>query len=591
MKYPKTRANQRSRPLRPTVSHLLVSHLLVSHLPVSSPDARKVFIMANTTLFKSQTLNTNTLNLAGGKAYAFSNKHALAQLAATGCLNRTFYATAEAQLDQVLTLLSGVSPEFIAKTAIYARQAGYMKDMPALLCAALTTRDWDAFKSAFAKSIDNGKMLRTFIQILRSGAVGRKSLGTVPKRAVLNWLEKRSDEKLFHDSVGNAPSLADVIKLVHPKPSRPEREALYGYLLGRTVDVSRLPEAVRAYEAFKADRSMPVPDVPFQLLTSLELGRKEWTEIARRAPWQMTRMNLNTFLRHGVFEDPAMRTLVANRLRDADTIRRARVFPYQLLTAFQNADEHLPSEVIQGLEDAMELALENVPAFPGAVEASESASPRRVQSLLEKFFYDSSFVIARAVHPVYVLVDVSGSMSSPVTGVRAGATTKTRCIDVAALFAAAILRKNPQAKVMPFDYNVVKLELHPSASVMTNARLLASVGGGGTSCSAPLAMLNKQEAKGELVIYVSDNESWMDQRLSRASATMLEWETYRQRNPKAKLVCIDLTPNATTQAPDRPDIFNVGGFSDAVFTLIDQFARGALHPDHWVGVIERIALT
>ena len=36
--------------------------------------------------------------------------------------------------------------------------------------------------------IDNGKMLRTFIQIVRSGAVGRKSLGTRPKRLVQRWL-------------------------------------------------------------------------------------------------------------------------------------------------------------------------------------------------------------------------------------------------------------------------------------------------------------------------------------------------------------------------------------------------------------------
>ena len=38
------------------------------------------------------------------------------------------------------------------------------------------------------------------------------------------------------------------------------------------------------------------------MLTALGLGRREWTAIARSAPWQMTRMNLNTFARHGVFE-------------------------------------------------------------------------------------------------------------------------------------------------------------------------------------------------------------------------------------------------------------------------------------------------
>ena len=45
----------------------------------------------------------------------------------------------------------------------------------------------------------------------------------------------------------------------------------------------------------------------------------------------MTRMNLNTFQRHGVFHDAEMVELIANRLRDAEAIKRAKVFPYQLL--------------------------------------------------------------------------------------------------------------------------------------------------------------------------------------------------------------------------------------------------------------------
>ena len=53
--------------------------------------------MANKKLFKSRTGKltpaTDTFNEAGGPAYSLSPKHQLAQYAATGCLNRTFYAT------------------------------------------------------------------------------------------------------------------------------------------------------------------------------------------------------------------------------------------------------------------------------------------------------------------------------------------------------------------------------------------------------------------------------------------------------------------------------------------------------------------
>jgi 60 kDa SS-A/Ro ribonucleoprotein len=40
-----------------------------------------------------------------------------------------------------------------------------------------------------------------------------------------------------------------------------------------------------------------------------------------------------------------------------------------------------------------------------------------------------------------------------------------------------------------------------------------------------------------------------------------------------KLVCIDLQPYTTTQAPDRSVILNVGGFRDAVFRVVPSFLR------------------
>jgi len=35
---------------------------------------------------------------------------------------------------------------------------------------------------------------------------------------------------------------------------------------------------------------------------------------------------------------------------------------------------------------------------------------------------------------------------------------------------------------------------------------------------------------------------------------------------------------------------NVGGFSDAVFRMVGDFAAGATDADHWVRDIERVAL-
>ena len=112
------------------------------------------------------------INNAGGDAYAMSPENALAQLAVTGCFNNTFYTTAESQLETVLDLVSKTDPEFVAKLAIYAHTSGYMKDMPAALMAHLASRNTSLCRRAFPRVISNGKMLRNFVQILRSGKFG-----------------------------------------------------------------------------------------------------------------------------------------------------------------------------------------------------------------------------------------------------------------------------------------------------------------------------------------------------------------------------------------------------------------------------------
>ena len=157
-------------------------------------------------------------------------------------------------------------------------------------------------------------------------------------------------------------------------------------MLGRSYDANALPKLVMQFEQFKAgEGSECARSSVHAVVGAAALPKRIGWSIAKNASWQTTRMNLNTFARHGVFEEHGLAGLIAARLRDAGEIQRARVFPYQLLTAYQNCDEAVPQEVRDALQDAMELAIANVPSIEGQV---------------------------------VVCPDVSGSMSSPVTGHR-----------------------------------------------------------------------------------------------------------------------------------------------------------------------------
>ena len=498
--------------------------------------------MANKGLFASAVAKllpqTDALNREAAPAYAYGPEAKLAQLAATGTLADSFYATAEQHLAEALEAAHGCDPLFVAKAAVYARQAGAMKDMPALLAAYLTVAEPDLAVRVFGRVVDTGRMLRTYVQIVRSGQVGRKSLGSRPKRLVTQWLERASIRDLMAAATGTSPSLADIVRMVHPKPADAGRRAFYGWLIGKPYDTAALPPEIASFEAWKRDTARPLPPVPFEWLTAHPLTAAQWGELAGRMGWQALRINLNTLARNGAFGVAGVTETVASRL----AIPGKGVLPYQLLVALRSVGEGVPLAVQAALETALEASLAKVPQVAGNV---------------------------------VVCPDVSGSMSSPATGYRKGASSTVRCIDVAALVAAAMLRTNRHARVLPFAVGVVDVRLDPNARLAVNAAKLAAVGGGGTNVSAPLALLNKERVAVDLVVIVSDNESWVDATgKGMSTQTMREWERLKNRNRNARLICIDIQPHGTAQAAGRADILNVGGFSDAVFDTVARFAAG-----------------
>ena len=101
------------------------------------------------------------------------------------------------------------------------------------------------------------------------------------------------------------------------------------------------------------------------------------------------------------------------------------------------------------------------------------------------------------------------------------------------------------------------------------------------------------------VVLVSDNESWVTGNQAFAlgargsTGVMTEWQKFvanqqRLGNDRPKLVCIDLQAYTTTQAPEREDILNVGGFSDAVFSVVSAFLSG--DASRFVAEVEAVEL-
>jgi 60 kDa SS-A/Ro ribonucleoprotein len=510
------------------------------------------------------------VNEAGGRAFALSDEMALAQYAVTGTFNSTFYATGKEQLEAVKVLAEKVSNDWLAKVIVYAAERGRLRDMPAFLLVTLATRaktehDYALFHAAARRVLvpGNGRVLRTFVQMAKSGQAGRKGLGSMMRDEVRRWLKDTPPEQLLSASVGEKPSLADIIKLVHPSPGgygeqALERSALYRYLIGKETPPHSLPPEIEPYATFKETRYGDFPRVRFELATGLARDTGDWVTIAKNASWNQLRQNLNTFQRHGVFEHPSVVLALAQKLADPNEIKRARALPYGLLAAYTYMGDSTPKALRDALLSATDTALLNTPKLPGKT---------------------------------VVCVDLSGSMESSVTGQREGATSKVECRDAAALIAVALARANDDCEVIGFTQEA-KFITGLEGNVLDVAQKLARAMSGGTDCSAPLRLIDSNKLSPNTVVMVSDNESWFGNGgYNRYGTTTAKaWERIAGRLPEANLVCIDLQPSFSVQVGDNPHVFNVGGFSDAVFDVLRAVASGEMSESHWHAAIDSIVL-
>ena len=337
--------------------------------------------------------------------------------------------------------------------------------------------------------------------------------------------------------------------MVHPKPAEAWRAAWFAWLIGKPHDEPRCrPRRGRSNASSAmppASRRRAVPDADCARHDAGAVGAGRTGRIlADGAP------EPEHLARHGVFEQPGMAKAIA---ASAPAGRgRERVLPYQLMSAFKAAGEAVPAVVQDALRDAMELAIGNVPSLHGRV---------------------------------VVCPDVSGVHAFPGHGLGRSATSTVRCVDVAALVAAAVLRKNRRARVLPFDFDVVDLRMNPRGFGHDQR---AEAGRHRRRRQLQRAAGSPEPRAGA----GGPGDPGLGQRVldgcarSGATATMREWETPGSATG-ARLVCIDIQPHATTQAAERVDILNVGGFSDVVFEMIANFAEGRMGAGHRVGEIER----
>ncbi len=520
---------------------------------------------------------TNLKNHEGAPAFKRDLAERIVQVLTTNTLGNTFYVKKEELTAETLEVLHEgvqVMPEFLARAIVYARNRAMLKTVPVIASVVLSTaKDKTLLSRVFDRTVLIPDDLRTYVQWCMSEKIkGVKGFGGCRVEPVRSWLNNMSGYHAvkYGSTQSKDITLRDIIRLSHPKPKSFEVSERFGYLcrgwsqignspspsnpiiwalekLKRTTDEG---EIIRLITAYNLPYEVVVPSVK-------SMSTKLWEALLKVAPYMNLLRSLKTFERNGVFEKEENLEYAVNRLTDLKELQKAKkLLPFRYLKAFNawTQDYGFKSVISDALDFGLNQSFVNMPDFPKGSR-------------------------------IAVCPDVSASMNGAMDGSTPWMTNSKRdpnimrYIDIAGIFASAVLKKSENTILLPFDTKLHSIPYCSRDTMMSIAKRITEFGGGGTSVGLPIQHLLDRKIKVDAMVGITDNVDWAygyGTSYSCRDGFLATWRNYRKQvNPEAKAFLVTIAPYATSCVPkDEPGVYSIFGWSDAVVGYVPLMLSG-----------------
>jgi len=482
----------------------------------------------------------DTVNLAGGKAFKLSLREAIAGAVLNAMLQDSYYQSGQDGLEQVQGLVdqadkAGDLP-FVAKAALYARRTHGLRSISHVIAGELGDRARGAgWKRAFYRNLpvrpdDVTEVIAYWNERHREedGSVKRhpnpmlRGLGAAFLRFDAYQLAKWKGSK-------GAVQLVDFVNLAHIRPptkGHPIHDLMNGTL-----------KPADTWEGAMSSVGQEVKDEDDKATAK----GKEWVRLVegKKLPYLAAVRNLVNIGNGATEAVPG----VCKLLTDPEAVRKCRVFPFQMKTAYDQVMEKVTNsanraKLMQAVSTAMDLSVENIPELSGKT---------------------------------LIVVDVSGSMQGQPAA-------------IASLFAASVLKRNPGADFMTFANNAQFRKPDPvgHSTLVLSELIKRFENGGGTNFASIFP-----EAQGhhyDRVIIFSDMQGWMEGGAEGLQKTFRAYCAHHKGRPF--IYSFDLKGSGTSQFPEER-VALMYGFSVKVFDVM-----GVLETDRHalINLIDKIDL-
>ncbi|MFE2040643.1 TROVE domain-containing protein [Streptomyces sp. NPDC059477] len=522
------------------------------------------------------TTGARTRTHEGGAAFVRDAKSALFLLAVVNLAGQdTFYESAGDRDDRFRSLvrqLAVADPEWTAGLLAWLRGSAHMRTAAVVGAAefvrARLTAEQRADLAPDARAAhDGGWNRRVIASVLQrpdepgellghwTRTYGRR-LPKPVKRGVADAVRRLYSARslLKYDTASKGYRFGDILNLVHaaPHPDKPWQGELFQYALDRRHhpetaqppagmlaahhDLTALPVEERHAVVTGPDGAarLAAAGMTWEALAGWLQGPMDaaaWEAVVPSMGLMALTRNLRNFDEAAVSDAVAAR--IAARLADPEEVRRSRQFPYRFLSAYRAA----PSlRWGHALEQALTAATANIPALPGRT---------------------------------LVLVDTSASMRGPVS-----ARSEIRHIDVGALFAVALAARGCAVDLVGYADGTFRHPLARGGSVLRQTEAFCDRVGEVGHGTETVAALRASYDGHDRVVVVSDMQAFAHPGSGRGR--------WGRTTSVSEAVPADVPlfgVNTTGHAPasidtGRPHRYEIGGFSDQLFTMVDLLSRG-----------------
>lgn len=519
-------------------------------------------------------------NSAGGFAWALGPWERLDRFLVLGSEGGTFYVRERTLTREnaaaVAECIAEDGPRVVRRVVEISAAGRAPRNDPALFILAMAAGAGEeatraAALAALPQVARTGTHLFHFLQFLG----GFRGWGRGVRRAVGAWYTEREPRELAYQLLKypqrDGWSHRDALRLAHPVPRTGEQRVLLRRVVTRqrvTAEEAAGSEAlmlVQAVEELHADEGLTPARaaaairehgltremVPSEMLTHAEV----WDALLERMPMTAMLRSLGVMGQAGLLapgSDAAR--VVAERLRDTERLRRARVHPVAVLAALKTyAQGH---------------------GFRGRSRWTPVA---QVTDALDEAFYRAFATVEPSGRRTMLALDVSGSMTAPVGGMdflscreaAAAMTLVTAATEPRHFFTAFTAGRYPSMH-RGYDTGLSVLNVSARQRLDDAVRSISNLPFGGTDCALPMLEAEKRGWEVDTFVVYTDNETWVGE-VHPAQAL----RRYRERTGiAAKLVVVGMASNGFSIAdPEDAGMLDVVGFDTATPAVIGDFAR------------------